>query len=129
MTRLIDSESRTIEHLRARLTTLGPAATLARGYAVVQRVVADGDPEVLRSVEDAPPGTQIPSSTCRRRRSRRSDGKRKMSNATDTDINELGYEAARDELVSVVKILEQGGLDLDASLSLWERGEALAKRW
>ncbi|MCW0194070.1 MAG: exodeoxyribonuclease VII small subunit [Rhodococcus sp.] len=53
-----------------------------------------------------------------------------MSNATDadTDINELGYEAARDELVSVVKILEQGGLDLDASLSLWERGEALAKR-
>ena len=59
MTRLIDSESRTIEHLRARLTTLGPAATLARGYAVVQRVVADGDPEVLRSVEDAPPGTQI----------------------------------------------------------------------
>ena len=46
-------------HLRARLQTLGPAATLARGYAVVQRMVAGGDPEVLRSVEDAPPGTQI----------------------------------------------------------------------
>jgi len=40
----------------------------------------------------------------------------------------LGYEAARDELVDVVKALEQGGLDLDASLDLWERGEALARR-
>lgn len=49
-------------------------------------------------------------------------------NTADLDINELGYEAARDELVGVVKILEQGGLDLDASLALWERGEALAKR-
>jgi exodeoxyribonuclease VII large subunit len=48
-----------VEHLRARLSTLGPAATLARGYAVVQRVVPGADPEVLRSVEDAPPGTQI----------------------------------------------------------------------
>ncbi|MFC9834640.1 exodeoxyribonuclease VII small subunit [Rhodococcus sp. NPDC127530] len=46
----------------------------------------------------------------------------------DTDTAELGYEAARDELVDVVKVLEQGGLDLDASLALWERGEALAKR-
>lgn len=48
-----------------------------------------------------------------------------MSNA---DVAELGYEAARDELVDVVKALEQGGLDLDASLALWERGETLAKR-
>ncbi|MDH6676112.1 exodeoxyribonuclease VII small subunit [Rhodococcus sp. LBL1] len=48
-----------------------------------------------------------------------------MSNA---DVAELGYEAARDELVVVVKTLELGGLDLDESLALWERGEALAKR-
>ncbi len=41
---------------------------------------------------------------------------------------ELGYEQARDELVEVVRALEQGGLDLDASLALWERGEALAAR-
>jgi exodeoxyribonuclease VII small subunit len=40
----------------------------------------------------------------------------------------MGYEAAREELVDVVRILEQGGLDLDASLALWERGEALANR-
>jgi exodeoxyribonuclease VII small subunit len=43
-------------------------------------------------------------------------------------ISELGYEEARDELIEVVQQLEQGGLDLDASLRLWERGEELAKR-
>lgn len=48
-----------VEHLRNRSQALGPAATLARGYAVVQRMVTGGDPEVLRSVDDAPPGTQI----------------------------------------------------------------------
>jgi exodeoxyribonuclease VII small subunit len=45
-----------------------------------------------------------------------------------TPAGELGYEQARDELVEVVRVLEQGGLDLDASLALWERGEALAAR-
>ncbi|CAN3130372.1 exodeoxyribonuclease VII small subunit [Mycobacterium sp. smrl_JER01] len=43
-------------------------------------------------------------------------------------ISELGYEEARDELIAVVERLEHGGLDLDASLQLWERGEQLAKR-
>ncbi|MFD4179909.1 exodeoxyribonuclease VII small subunit [Rhodococcus sp. NPDC058514] len=43
-------------------------------------------------------------------------------------VAELGYEAARDQLAEVVKMLEQGGLDLDHSLALWERGEALATR-
>ena len=43
-------------------------------------------------------------------------------------VDELGYEACRDELIEVVRQLEQGGLDLDASLTLWERGEALARR-
>jgi exodeoxyribonuclease VII small subunit len=43
-------------------------------------------------------------------------------------ISELGYEECRDELIEVVRLLEQGGLDLDASLSLWERGEQLARR-
>jgi exodeoxyribonuclease VII small subunit len=45
-----------------------------------------------------------------------------------TPISQLGYEACRDELIDVVRLLEQGGLDLDASLKLWERGEELAKR-
>ncbi len=45
-----------------------------------------------------------------------------------TPISQLGYEECRDELIEVVRRLEQGGLDLDESLSLWERGEQLAKR-
>jgi exodeoxyribonuclease VII small subunit len=45
-----------------------------------------------------------------------------------TPISQLGYEHCRDELIEVVRQLEQGGLDLDASLKLWEKGEQLAKR-
>ncbi|MBH0775986.1 exodeoxyribonuclease VII small subunit [Nocardia bovistercoris] len=57
-----------------------------------------------------------------------------MADAESADTAELveirgfGYERARDELVNVVKMLEQGGMDLDESLALWERGEALAAR-
>jgi exodeoxyribonuclease VII small subunit len=40
---------------------------------------------------------------------------------------QLGYEQARDELQDVVAKLEAGGLSLEDSLALWERGEALAK--
>lgn len=47
-----------LEHTAARLTTLGPAATLARGYAVVQRVTS-APTRVLRSVADAPEGTEL----------------------------------------------------------------------
>ncbi len=45
-----------------------------------------------------------------------------------TPASELGYEQCRDELTEVVRVLEQGGLSLDASLKLWERGEELAAR-
>jgi exodeoxyribonuclease VII small subunit len=49
-------------------------------------------------------------------------------NKKSADSPDNSYEACRDELMEVVRLLEQGGLDLDASLTLWERGEALAKR-
>lgn len=39
---------------------------------------------------------------------------------------ELSYEQARDELTEVVRRLESGGLTLEESLALWERGEKLA---
>ncbi|MBI3692747.1 MAG: exodeoxyribonuclease VII small subunit [Mycolicibacterium aromaticivorans] len=45
-----------------------------------------------------------------------------------TPISQLGYEDCRDQLIEVVRVLEQGGLDLDSSLKLWERGEELARR-
>ncbi|MDQ6875551.1 MAG: exodeoxyribonuclease VII small subunit [Actinomycetota bacterium] len=44
----------------------------------------------------------------------------------------LGYEQARDELAEVVRRLEAGGVSLEESLALWERGEELAamcRRW
>jgi exodeoxyribonuclease VII small subunit len=44
------------------------------------------------------------------------------------DVGTLTYEQARDELVQVVARLEAGGEPLEASLALWERGEALAAR-
>jgi exodeoxyribonuclease VII large subunit len=59
VTRLIAAETDRVGHLAARLATLGPAATLARGYAVVQTVAASGPVTVLRSVTDAPAGTML----------------------------------------------------------------------
>ncbi|HEU0129857.1 MAG TPA: exodeoxyribonuclease VII small subunit [Mycobacteriales bacterium] len=40
---------------------------------------------------------------------------------------EQSYEEARAELEDVVRRLEAGGLSLEESLALWERGEALAR--
>jgi exodeoxyribonuclease VII large subunit len=57
--RLITVQSERVGHLSARLATLGPAATLARGYAVVQTVSTDRPAHVLRSVQDAPAGTPL----------------------------------------------------------------------
>ena len=39
---------------------------------------------------------------------------------------QLSYEQARDALANVVATLEAGGVGLEESLKLWERGEELA---
>lgn len=59
ITRRAAAETERVGHLSARLATLGPAATLARGYAVVQAVPDAGSPVVLRSVADAPAGARL----------------------------------------------------------------------
>ena len=46
--------------------------------------------------------------------------------ADQAQPSELSYEQARDELADVVRRLENGGLTLEESLALWERGEQLA---
>ena len=46
----------------------------------------------------------------------------------NADVVKMSYEQARDELVNVVAELEQGSVSLEASLALWERGEALANQ-
>ncbi|RRD60455.1 exodeoxyribonuclease VII small subunit [Leucobacter sp. OH1287] len=51
-----------------------------------------------------------------------------MTQPNNSDIADLSYEQARDELAAVVSQLEQGGVALEESLALWERGEALANR-
>lgn len=51
-----------------------------------------------------------------------------FSQADVSDVAYLNYEQARTELVDTVRRLETGGADLEESLALWERGEALADR-
>ncbi len=43
-----------------------------------------------------------------------------------SNAEQIPYEQAREELVEVVRKLEAGGLTLEESLALWERGEKLA---
>ena len=51
-----------------------------------------------------------------------------MADRAPTDPASLTFEQARTELAAVVERLEAGGLALEESLMLWERGEALAAR-
>lgn len=44
------------------------------------------------------------------------------------DVASLSYEQAREELQEVVRRLETGAATLEESMTLWERGEALAAR-
>jgi exodeoxyribonuclease VII small subunit len=46
--------------------------------------------------------------------------------ATEPQAKRPPYEQARDELAELVRRLEAGGLTLEQSLQLWERGERLA---
>jgi exodeoxyribonuclease VII small subunit len=123
-----------IAHLRAQVRALSPQQTLDRGYSVTQ--LADGS--VVRAAEALAGGEQL--------RIRVASGKltatvdqifpaeqanknfegQNMSEHIPADIKNLSYEQAREELMTVVNQLETGGVPLEASLALWERGEALA---
>ncbi|WP_288832003.1 exodeoxyribonuclease VII large subunit [uncultured Corynebacterium sp.] len=60
VTYLLGRERSAVDGLRARVSALGPSATLARGYAVVQVLPRDGSgPEVVTSIEQSPPGSQL----------------------------------------------------------------------
>ena len=50
------------------------------------------------------------------------------SSTAPNDAQEMSYEQAREELVTVVRTLEGGNLPLEESLRLWQRGEELADR-
>ena len=60
VTYLLQKEQAEVASLRAQVAALGPSATLARGYAVVQVLPRDGSgPEVVTSIEQSPPGSQL----------------------------------------------------------------------
>ena len=118
----------------AQVVALSPAATLDRGYAVLQRadgaVVRDPD-EVAGGRAAAGRGWPAARSTARPRDAERWRKGDRVSR-TEPAPTDLGYEQARDELVDVVRRLEAGGATLEESLALWERGEPLAaicQRW
>ncbi|AIT60666.1 exodeoxyribonuclease VII large subunit [Corynebacterium doosanense] len=57
---LLSGETAAISALRGQIATLGPSATLARGYSVVQVLPRDGsEPEVVTSITQSPPGSQL----------------------------------------------------------------------
>lgn len=57
---LLDKETARVASLRAQIATLGPSATLERGYAIVQVLPRDGSgPEVVTSYTQSPPGSQL----------------------------------------------------------------------
>jgi exodeoxyribonuclease VII small subunit len=46
----------------------------------------------------------------------------------DTEVGELSFEKALEELQQIVAKLEQGNLSMDESLTLFERGTELARQ-
>jgi exodeoxyribonuclease VII small subunit len=46
----------------------------------------------------------------------------------DTDVAQLSFERAIEELESIVKRLEDGKVPLEESVAIYERGEALKRR-
>ena len=56
---LLAKDQAELASARARLTALGPAATLARGYAVVQYLDDEGNLQVLRSVSEIVAGARL----------------------------------------------------------------------
>lgn len=60
LTHTVQHETSRVSALRAQVSALGPSATLARGYSVVQVLPRDGsEPQVVTTIEQAPPGSQL----------------------------------------------------------------------
>lgn len=60
VTHLVRTEQALVASLRAQVSALGPSATLARGYSVVLVIPRDGSaPEVVTTIEQSPPGSQL----------------------------------------------------------------------
>jgi len=51
-----------------------------------------------------------------------------LNSQNDTDVGQLSFERAIEELESIVKRLEDGKVPLEESIAIYERGEALKRR-
>ena len=51
-----------------------------------------------------------------------------MAASSNTDIKQMTFEKAIDELESIVKRLEGGQVPLEESVTIYERGQALKSR-
>jgi exodeoxyribonuclease VII small subunit len=51
-----------------------------------------------------------------------------MAEPTQSDVKQLSFERAIEELESIVKRLEDGKVPLEESVAIYERGEALKRR-
>ena len=51
-----------------------------------------------------------------------------MAGETHADVKRLSFEKALAELESIVQKLEQGKVELEESVAIYERGEALKRR-
>ena len=82
---------------------------------------ADGRPGA-KGTKNAPDA----GATGKARATATADRQKGSARAADGEGARLPYEQARDQLTELVKRLEAGGLTLEQSLELWERGERLA---
>jgi exodeoxyribonuclease VII small subunit len=51
-----------------------------------------------------------------------------MADKTNTDVTQLSFERAIEELETIVKRLEEGKVPLEESVAIYERGELLKRR-
>lgn len=56
---VLGQEVARVSALRGQVSALGPASTLERGYAIVQVLPRDGEPEVVTNINQSPPGSQL----------------------------------------------------------------------
>ena len=50
------------------------------------------------------------------------------NSSNDSEVGQLSFERAIEELESIVKRLEEGKVPLEESVAIYERGEALKRR-
>ena len=51
-----------------------------------------------------------------------------MADANNSDVKQLSFERAIEELETIVKRLEEGKVPLEESVAIYERGELLKRR-